>query len=570
MPAPAASGVGAVELTSVSPLGAIMATGRVPLTARETELMYGGTGAGANDTMVRQVEEQRWMCPRADQVQTSEENSGLHRGFEHPDRTLVVGTNGSHCYALVCVRELGSKPDPVLRITQEANAENEALAYYQLFAGQNNPVAGYKLALMERERHAYRINHTFRMRTTDDRERLASNLMKHGRADVILREPVRYLTDPKRKYKPLAPGIRHAKRKTEGANVVHRGAADEQIVALPPPEDPHERTCTFTLATLAVAQLKRGWKDVSGIKFHVAAGTVPVAALNDTTLAILSTPTAAHPVLCLEYFDIGPKTFRPKPRSKRYLTMPAEMLRASGGKGTVTMHVNDNGTVSIAYGNGAMVVSEGGDATAGGVVVFTTTDTRTVTAAPVFGASTMAMCTDQGECLLFSITAPITAPSRGGDGRNEEEEEEDGSVADSTPVSTSVSIPFHGIMLPASEPIFDAHWVAASGWLYLHTVNEVACVVVATGELLITTFVRPTCMASCGAVLFVANKSGIMAAKRPLLTEERARYFDPPKRKDRNDARLPLLQQIVYRGVHASRTQVVVVDESGVVRVLKI
>ncbi len=511
-------GSGDVVLTSISPLDAVLTTGRVPLPPQQLIAMYGSV----EQAEVRMKEEQAWMCPRPDDAQTKCVHGG---GFIAPERTIVIGTNGAQCFALQCTSD-DSRHDIVLKIEPGEKAEQDVMAYYAAYEPHNAAVE-YKLRLLAEEREAFVRNQRFLLRTIRDPKdgrKLLLDMKKYAAMDIMLRDPLRKIAKRYESYRKSPVEGNFEERPVDDRCSVTMEA--DVPYAAGPENDNQGVGHSWRLLVFEVASLTK-WKDV-GIAIQSAIGNTPVCAFNDTQLAMMWLPPQGTE-LCLQTFNIR-ATMRPKHVSTHWIEMPGWMRDTHG---LLTMHMNNTtGTITIAKGNGILVLG------LNSIRVFKVNaqkTTRIVTVAQTHNKDkTLAICTKLGECIMFDMDS------------------EDGTTT-----------AFH---VPCIEPIFGMRWMS-NGTILLHTIMNVICVLDGgRGAMTVLPLIRPTCIDGHGAIFFASHKSGVVAARRPALQEEKARYFDPPD----NGPVPPLLQQHVFDGMRVTARRVVHVNQAGVVQVIKL
>lgn len=519
-------GVGDVALTSISPLDSVLTTGRVPLPPQQLVAMYGSLEYADE----RMKEEQAWMCPRPGGAQTKSMHSG---GFIAPERTIVIGTNGAQCFALQCTSD-DSRFDTVLKVEPGDKAEQDVMSYYAAYESHNAAVE-YKLRLLAEEREAFVRNQRFLLRTIRDPKegrKLLLDMKKYAAMDIMLRDPLRKIANRYESYRkrPIKDGFEERPVDDKCSITME---ADVPYAAGPAFQaDTFSPGHSWRLQTFEVESLTK-WKDVS-IAIQSAVGNTPVCAFNDTQLAIMWLPPHSTE-LCLQTFNICAR-MRPKHVSTHWLEMPAWM---GDTQGLLTMHMNSTtGTITIAKGNGILVL---GLTTILAFKVVSQKTPRIVTVAQTHtaanGDQTLAICTKMGECILFEM-------GTGGEGN----------------VTTTE---FH---VPCIEPIFGMRWMS-NGTILLQTIMNVVCVLDrGRGAMTVLPLVRPTCVDGHGAIIFASHKSGILAARRPALQDEKARYFDPPDKVPVP----PLLQQHVFDGIRVMARRVVHVNQAGVVQVIRL
>lgn len=522
-------GSGDVALTSISPLDSVLTTGRVPLPPQQLIAMYGSL----EHADARMEEERAWMCPRPGDAQTKSVHSG---GFIAPERTIVIGTNGAQCFALQCTSD-DSRFDTVLKVEPGDKAEQDVMAYYAAYEPHNAAVE-YKLRLLAEEREAFVRNQRFLLRTIRDPKdgrKLLLDMKKYAAMDIMLRDPLRKIASRYESYRKRPIRDNFEDRPVDDKCSV---TMEADVPYAPGPaiqtNDSYSPGHSWRLLVFEVASLTK-WKDVS-IAIQSAAGNTPVCAFNDTQLAIMWLPPHGTE-LCLQTFNIC-ATMRPKHVSTRWIEMPAWMRDTQG---LLTMHMNSTtGTITIAKGNGILVL---GLATILAFKVNAPKTPRIVTVAQTHtldnGDQTLAICTKLGECILFEM-----GTGGGGEGN----------------VTTTE---FH---VPCIEPIFGMRWMS-NGTILLQTIMNVVCVLDGgRGSMTVLPLVRPTCIDGHGAIFFASHKSGILAARRPALHDEKARYFDPPDKAPVP----PLLQQHVFDGIRVTARRVVHVNQAGVVQVIRL
>jgi hypothetical protein len=491
----------------------------VPLTPEQLTAMYGSPEAGE----ARMAEEQAWICPRPDRLQTHSTHAG---GFLAPERTVVIGTNGAYCFAMQCTSD-DSRHDLKLNIISNESAEQDVGNYYTEYERHNAAVA-YKLRLLALERSSFVRSQRFHLRSAtaasgaSSGKELLKNMQKYAIMDVMLRDPLRklaaryklYTKNPlETRFEPRPPGATAVKREP-----------DMPFKEAPVTTNDTSEGDMWRLLVFNVSSMKQ-WKDVN-IVMRTEPGSAPAAAFNDMELALLWVPPNRSD-LCLQMFAITTTT-RPQHTSTRWFDMP-ESMRATPG--LMTMHLNTTtGHITVAKGNTAIILPPAiRDKLP--IRVYTLNE-RTITAAHTYGVNMLALCTNEGECVLVD--------------------------------TVDAAVPGFTLELPCAEPVFGMRWMP-NGMMLFHTVMGIVSVENdGRGAMTLVPMIRPTCMDACGAMFFVGNKSGIIVARRPNLADERPRYFDPPQKAPVS----PILQQHAFDGLRVLPTRVVHVNQAGVVQQL--
>ncbi len=353
----------------------------------------------------RPDQERQWMVPAQTDILYDLESFAL----PHPDRTVVLGTNGVLSFALQCL----DSDRPLLPVaaaddTKEKQAEetkakmieelkkkktptNEEkgiliAAAYDEYASKNAAFA-YKRSLAVLERRAFYLTTKYNIDKThlkQDAKYLQERLDDMGKVDYSLREPITRL-EPRLKSRieklPIMfkagekrppqkwaqrPGNTHASVAVMTIDFLEPqppivpltvGAGEEltfyRLLVCKTPTDYSE------LGKKKPKDKRPKWTDVN-VVVETVSRTVPAGAFNDTHLALLYLPkTKEGNVIFVDIYLLPTAesmaknggTCKPNRERRFCFTLPEQFCQS----GRIYLSLSSMGIVSMGYGNGVLV-----------------------------------------------------------------------------------------------------------------------------------------------------------------------------------------------------------------------
>jgi hypothetical protein len=484
------------------------------------------------------VQEQHWLVPRDDLNQSTTDTI---TSTELTGTFLIVGTNGTFCFALVeCAG--GAIGEYLLELQRV-----ERLSFYQ----------------------ASKFTALNVCQTNEDAKELMVSLLDIAKVDPqTMRHPVSALgpivSKQLRELPPSHPPKEDGKARPASAPRPGGGYAEikqKQVTvvtrASPPSPEGKEGEESFVLLMTPVTGEEKTWKNMLNTQIYARSGTVPVVAFSDTHVAILYQPAAAaaHPVdvMCLELYNLSTL----KRVNRVYFLFSAVFggaaCGASGANAPSLLHAalgppSHNAMscpFAIGFGGSVAVFNVATDVTmhaqdALDVNVFLVGGKRTITTVHLSGgeaaASVLVFGTDRGEC--YGIN---TADAEEG----------------------SVLFIDH---CPAVEPVFSVSYSAAAAGgatkrICMHTCMAVS---IPGDEIVVMPMDRPLAVTTCGSLIVTLTKYGHVKILSSIVRGV-AREFEPPSR-----ASSAYTLQHTYRGVHASPDHVVCVYPDGRIRTISL
>jgi ribosomal protein L12E/L44/L45/RPP1/RPP2 len=552
----------------------------------------------------RPEQERRWMAPKADDALFDLQSMAL----PHPDRTIVIGTNGVLSFALQCADSASvpvsgggakEKTAAAAKMAAEKKMSQDALLElrYSEYEKQNVAFA-YKRELAQVERHAFYQTTRYEIATTHirgDAEYLKKRLVDTGKIDASLRPIIAKLepklvkrieklppkfaagvTRPDLKKTAVRPGGAHA-----AVSIMTCAFLEQEPALLPASDATDFRLLVCKTPTDCVPEAGKDkrtkWIDVN-LSFATASKTVPAASFNDTHLAIVYLPKSTLPgTLFLDLFPLplasvplrqGKIKFE---REKRFcFNLPPQFCES----GLISLHLSSAGIASLAYGNGVLVFDTQGMVEGMRAIFLDGKEhPRCITSCAVYHPPNIPR--------PAAAAAPLAAAEEKEKGKEEETEEEEtrkkqeevknylwaGSILFGTDKGECYAVDWrtgfvHYIeATPAVEPIFYVHY--SNGKMMMQTISSVCGTISNISDLDRTTILqvdRAVGMDTCGALVYIMSKYGFIKIMSSLARGV-ARHIPPPKL----SLNTPILQH-AYRGVKAFPERVVCIYPNGVVR----
>jgi hypothetical protein len=534
--------------------------------------------------------EQRWMVPSDDHDTIVQCYSDA---LTHPDRCIVVGTNGVISAAWYCL-DTNDARNMMLRVEQKERNRKERAAVDNAIlehAAENNVALHYKLLLRNTERRAFYAHMKHVLETeclvTGDVKLCHDQLLEMAKSDPVLTEPVSKLGPVVSQLWRALPATptkavtgRHKAAPRPG-NAYASVKVEQGEFLTPPPVasvtvNDNKKKTTFRLrlcATPTDATKRTHWADADCV-IETAHETVPCAALNDSHIAILFLPSGGDGTWAfkVELWELPTasalKTARAKPRKQDefwfsfHESMDTESL--------ASVHLSADGIFVVGFSCGA--------------VVFDTTRRVPGLSYVLLGIPAFFQpeaLTDEAKgrlrrtvtCVGFHRFPPAAAPALAG----EEKESSDGGgmVLLGTAQGETYGVDWRtgnielATYCSALEPVFSTRY--CNGRHYLHTVTgvmgwfgDVTCAT-ATGASHVEgrrDTMRPVAHDSCGSLLFMLSKYGsiqILSTK----TFDVVRQIEWPKEVPRPRC---LSLQHAYPGIKAYPERLVAVSQDGRIR----
>ena len=507
----------------------------------------------------REEQERRWMAPGPDDPIYDLESTVL----PHPERSVILGTNGVLSFALQCMDSTGVPHNKLISggVPHEKETEEQKVtrikADFEAYA-EKNAAFGYKyeLGILERKSLYASVKHDISITFVQGEARhLKNHLVDMGKVDSSLREVVTRLV-PKvdEKIAKLPPKL----AKKQSAKMAPREFAPVEYLSAEFVTLPKEgavaagELTTFRLlvcktptdySALFLDEKKKKklkdkrpkWVDVD-IMFDTQFKSVPAGAFNDTHLAILSLQAA--PLLYVDLFELPTDETTAKnggslklTRTKRFAFQLPSQFCDSGLAG---LHLSSAGVLSMSYGNGVLVFDTLEMVPGIHVILL---DKRSVLSCAVFHppayprpqdhwSGSILIGTDKGECYAVDWRAGKVI------------------YVEST---------------PAIEPVFGVHY--SNGKLMMQTVMSITGIISNLNRF--TTVLpidRPLAFDSCGSLICVLSKYGFLKVMSSLARHV-AREIPAPQGMSRTAT-----MQHAYKGLRAYTDHVVCVYPNGIVR----
>jgi len=460
-----------------------------------------------------------------------------------PKRAIIIGTNGTWGCALVCP-DAGKLSDADEKsVPDDAPSHERLFAKYEAYARVNDAFA-YKLYQSSVERRAlvrYAKDAIDRCVSQEQADLLRSEFEIMRGADPLIAERMEAAEralEKKRKGLPAANcDVEKHVMHTANMDTPRPGGGYPKAVRYPIADAPrgaeHERNNKRDVVTYTLATCHGGGGSSDKVKWHEShvtlrclKGTVPVASMNDTHIAIVYCRASQaldmfH--LCVNQWELPAQGGRPKLCRDRnqWLMLPHSELMGRTGRIQLHVHLASDGRVAFGFGGVVGVV--------GGEAFRIDSPDRIITCVRLDDTAVCAGTTT-GEAFRFTL----------------------GTGNDVHHISHVMAV----------EPIMDLQWVPAMGVFLMQTIMSTFLDAVDDNVRMQLQGARITASAVHDKLMCVLSKYGFVQM-RTLHVRELWRRFDPPK----DGAQTPHLQPS-YRGVHMSDTRVVVIYPSGLMRTL--
>lgn len=514
----------------------------------------------------REEEEQHWMAPKPGQTYEQLES----KPFLNPERTYLIGTNGVFAVAFQAndddsVPPPPKEPEPEQKKELSQSEKAEKLEKYYEWYACKNPAFALKTYERFFERKNYYLCKKFEIRQLclqKDAHLLMQDVLSIAKVDPTMREPITKLgTAISKKLKTLP--ISFKKGKTRPPQMAEerpgKSYAAVRYVEFPFADPVTERQLEFITATptqsvyrlllckTPTANKKTTWKDIDHV-IVTRSKTVPACGMNDTHLVVVYEPLTEKAedegIIFIDLFEFIPSAIRLKKVDRFYFRLPPMLVEMTG---LVSVHLSREMIFSMTFANHAFCfdVLRQIKPTVVSAIKLETDDpkfARLVTTAPVYHprtefrnpestekwAGTVLIGTDKGECY-------------GVDWQN-------GTV-------------FFVNHAPAVEHVFATHYTA--GKVFMQTVMGISGRISnmeAEDALTVLPIDRPVAMDTCGGLIFVITKYGLIKILSCLVRGV-SREFPPPEGGART-----VLFQVAYKGMKAYHDHLVCVYPNGIIR----
>jgi hypothetical protein len=436
-------------------------------TREEQRIAYGGLDESL--WAGRQAIEQHWIAAKPEQRHMDLKSPAL----SHPQRTVLIGTNGLKSFAFCTVDVMGTQVKPLPMFKEGTNKSDiiQELATWSSEYGEQNPAFRFKLECAKLERLAFVQMSRFEIDSLADQ---TSAMLKTQEFRAIQK------TDPS-----LVPAMKHlgpllsnklrTLPKTNQTSSIKSAprpgnayseleAGTVQLIIDPEPITMDATVFHLTACPTPTEEKQVGWKETR-VKFACQRGSVPSGACNDTHVAVLYQP-AAYNACCIELLEIA-KGY--KCTHKAYVEFPADFQR----RGMLSISLSIEGIVTVSFSCGVLLWDPFGTDTE--LHAFRLSDTehpRMVMCSRVRG-EWLLLGTDKGECYQLAWRSGI--------------------------IQTIAHV-------PAVEPLFSVDLY--NGAIYMHTVMSVVMSREDMQVPLILNTPRPLSVSICGSLIYVPNKYG--------------------------------------------------------------
>lgn len=435
-------------------------------TREEQSIAYGGLDESL--WAGRQAIEQHWVAAKPEQQHVDLKSPAL----SHPQRTILIGTNGLRSFAFCTVDTMGTQvqPLPVFKEGGDKSVMMQELATWSNKYGEQNPAFQFKLECAKLERMAFVQLSRFEIETLADQ---TSAMLKTQEFRAIQK------TDPS-----LVPAMKHlgpllsnklrtlpktnqtsciksAPRPGNAYSELESGTV--QLIADPEPITMDATVFHLTACPTPTEEKQVGWKETR-VKYACQRGSVPSGACNDTHVAVFFQPSAYN-ACCIELLEIA-KGYKCAHRA--YFEFPAEFQR----RGMLSISLSDEGIVTVSFSSGVLLWDPSRDTEMQAFRLSDTEHPRMVMCSRIRG-EWLLLGTDKGECYQLAWR--------------------DGAIKTISHV-------------PAVEPLFSVDFY--NGALYMHTVMSVVMSREDMAVPLILNMPRPLSVAVCGSLIYVTNKYG--------------------------------------------------------------
>jgi hypothetical protein len=481
----------------------------------------------------------------------------------------LVGTNGVFAVAfqandddtiLPLPKEEEQKDKPPSKAEKAAKLEK----YYAWYA-LKNPAFGLKVYERYFERKNFYLSKKFDVKQLylqKDANLLLQDVLSIAKVDPTLREPITKLGNAiSRKLKTLPLAFRKGKTRPLQMAEERPGKSYAAVryaefpFAEPVPEKqlelitatPTQSVYRLLLGKTPTANKKTSWKDMNHV-IVTRSKTVPACGMNDTHLVVVYEPlvekTEDEGIIFIDLFEFITNTTRLKKLDRFYFRFPPLLVEMAG---LVSVHLSREMIFSMTFANHAFCFDmlRQIKPTVVSCIKLETDDpafTRMVTTAPVFHprtefrnaestekwGGTVLIGTDKGECY-------------GVDWQN-----------------GTVYFVNHA---PAVEHVFATHYTA--GKVFMQTVMGISGRISnmeAEDALTVLPIDRPVAMDTCGGLIFVITKYGLIKVLSCLVRGV-SREFPPPEGGART-----VLFQVAYKGMKAYHNHIVCVYPNGIIR----
>jgi hypothetical protein len=336
----------------------------------------------------RYDQEAAWIAPgETDNI--IDLDSGL---LPHPDRTIIIGTNGTISFALQCADDdtIPFDKERLLNPEKKPNNRDELIAIVDNYHAQYsrvNVAFDYKRRLSEFEGASFYLALKYDIESNihlqGDAKLLVERLTDMARVDSTLRSTISRVgtrLDKRRKKLPISFDKEHSRPKVQMAERpggcfamvqfmmtdFHDQNGDDTIFA---PQDASTtffrllvcRTPTQTSSSSSSSGRgkKPGWIDTN-IGVLTDAKTVPACAFNDTHFCILYLPhtVTRNAVIFVDMYKIPDAAITPggnKPKLTHVDRFAFRFPPQFANQGMINVHLSDCGIMSVCFANGVLV-----------------------------------------------------------------------------------------------------------------------------------------------------------------------------------------------------------------------